>query len=242
MEKRISFLIFLIFLVLPTISAIRINEVESNPEGTDSRNEWIELYSEIEINISDYKLINNDGDEILLNGSFSGYFVYVFNKQWLDNSDEKVFLYKDNESIDETYLFADNKNDDLTWQLCEIWEFIGSTKGEENGCIIEDGEQEENDTQETLPINDTNEEEPEESITETISTTEDDNQISIDTNRSPITSQTIKLNPKVIKSEDDSESLSKSGYAFFGFVTFCVLLALLFMLKRYKYKKNGFEE
>ncbi len=232
--KKILFLLILIFL-FPIISAIRINEVESNPEGTDSRNEWIELYSEIEINISDYKLINNDGDEILLNGSFSGYFVYVFNKQWLDNSDEKVFLYKDNESIDETYLFADNKNDDLTWQLCEIWEFIGSTKGEENGCIIEDGEQEENDTQETLPINDTNEEEPEESITETTNIVDNEN-------RSPITSQTINLNPKIIKSEDDSESLSKSEYAFFGFVTFCVLLALLFMLKRYKYKKNGFEE
>lgn len=228
-------IIFLfIILILPNVSAIRINEFESNPDGTDSGNEWIELYSEIEINLSDYKLVNNDGDEILLNGSFSGYFVYVFNKQWLDNSDEKVFLYKNNESINETDLFADNKNDDLTWQLCEIWEFIGSTKGEENDCIIEDGRQEENDTQETPPVNDTNEEESEEFITETAN-------IVYNEPSSPITSQTINLNPKVIKSEDDSESLSKSEYAFFGFVTFCILLVLLFILKRYKYKKNGFE-
>ncbi len=97
---------------------------------------------------------------------------------------------------------------------------------------------------ETQSNNQTENETIEEDIPETETDDKQDETTNIidNENRSPITSQTINLNPKIIKREDNSESLSKSGYAFFGFVTFCVLLALLFMLKRYKYKKNGFEE
>ena len=56
----------------------------------------------------------------------------------------------------------------------------------------------------------------------------------------PIELQTINLNPKVIKSEDDNENLSKSNYAIYGLVFFCVLLVVLFILRKNKYNKNEF--
>ena len=135
--KKIAFLITLIIILISGVSAIRINEVEMNPAGKDYGNEWIELYSKEEVNLEGYKLVNNDGGELNLEGNFSGYFIYIFSRQWLDNFDEKVFLYKESELIDETDTFDDSKNDDLTWQLCDSWKFMASTKGEENNCSKE---------------------------------------------------------------------------------------------------------
>lgn len=47
---------------------------------------------------------------------------------------------------------------------------------------------------------------------------------------------TIKLNTKNIKSEENNESLSKNVYAKYGLVVFCALLGFLFILKKRKYK------
>jgi len=46
----------------------------------------------------------------------------------------------------------------------------------------------------------------------------------------------ITLNPKVIKSENDSENLDKdtSDYAFYSFIVFCILLGFLFLIKKIK--------
>ncbi len=116
------------------ISAIRINEVELNPEGKDAGAEWIELFSEDEINLENWKLINNDKDEFELNGTFSGYLIINFKSQWLDNKDEKIFLYKGEKLIDETDLLADSKNNNKSWQFCGSWILADSTKGKENNC------------------------------------------------------------------------------------------------------------
>jgi len=131
-------IILILILLIPLICAIRINEFESNPAGIDAGNEWVELYNKKEINLTGYKLVNNDGDEIWLKGSFKKYFVYVFEKQWLDNVDEKVFLYNGDELIDETDLFDDSENDKKTWQLCDDWEFIKETKDGKNDCKEEE--------------------------------------------------------------------------------------------------------
>lgn len=45
---------------------------------------------------------------------------------------------------------------------------------------------------------------------------------------------TLNSPTKDIKSEDESKNLSKNGYAKYGFVGFCVLLAVLFVLKKPK--------
>ncbi|MBU2104707.1 MAG: helix-hairpin-helix domain-containing protein [Nanoarchaeota archaeon] len=57
----------------------------------------------------------------------------------------------------------------------------------------------------------------------------------------PKESPVIKLNAQTIKSGEDTKKLDKSKYAVYGFVAFCVLLAVLFVLKLKK-DKNEFEE
>ncbi len=216
--------IFFIFILLPllsSISAIRINEIEMNPKGIDSGNEWIELYSEDEIDIKDYKLINNDGNELALSGSFSGYYVYTFEKQWLDNIDEKIFLYKNDDLIDETNLFEDDKNNELTWQLCDSWEFLESTKGEENYC-----ERKENEKKDEEVV------EENEEIFEKVEKNNTQN----------IKLGTIELNTKDIKTGNDKKDLDKSDYAKYGFVIFCILLGLLFVFRKKRLNKNEFNE
>lgn len=56
----------------------------------------------------------------------------------------------------------------------------------------------------------------------------------------PAERETIILNPQVIKSENDNENLGKSNYAIYGLVFFCVLLVVLFTLRKNKYNKNEF--
>ncbi len=53
----------------------------------------------------------------------------------------------------------------------------------------------------------------------------------------PIELKMINLNPKVIKSENDNEKLN-NNYALYGFVFFCVLIIVLFVLRRNKYKNE----
>ena len=47
------------------------------------------------------------------------------------------------------------------------------------------------------------------------------------------------LNPQVIKSENDNENLDKNNYAVYGFVAFCILIGILFIIKNKK-DKNEF--
>jgi hypothetical protein len=216
---RKALLILCLILFIGSIQAIKINEVELNPSGEDSGNEWVEFYHPGDFNLEGCKLVNNDGDELILSGSFSKYYIYTFEKQWLDNSDEKVFLYKKSELVDETDLFEDNKNNDLTWQLCDgDWKFAESTKGKKNDCKEKDEEKEN--------------ENVEEKETEEVETIFEDIENKI------IESETIKLNTKDIKSKVDKKNLDKSDYAKYGFVIFCVLLGFLFMFKKRKFKKN----
>ena len=146
MGKKSRFLLLLLSVIifLPIVYAsVKITEIELNPEGSDSGNEWLELYSDSEINLNGWKLINNDLDELLLDGIiFSGIHVFEFEKQWLDNSDEKVLLYEDSNIIYETSLFEDAKDNNLTWVLCkDEWAFMESSKGIDN-CPSEVPEEE----------------------------------------------------------------------------------------------------
>ena len=207
----------ILILFIANISSIRINEFESNPEGPDTGNEWVELYDRGDVNLNGYKLVNNDGDEILLSGSFSKYYVYSFEKQWLDNTNEKLLLYKDGELVDETDEVDDGENDDKTWQLCgKDWEFYDETKNDKNDCKEEDEFEEEVEIQ--LIDN----------VIQKIPT-------------APLEPQVISLGAKDIKSENDKKSLDKSDYAFYGFIGFCILLVALFVIRKRTYNKNEFE-
>jgi len=121
---------------LSTLStALEITEIESNPAGADSGNEWIEVYSESEISLSDYILENGDGGTYQIQETFSGYFIIKLEKQWLDNKDELVILKKDSEELERTQLISDSKNNEKTWSKCNgEWSFEESTKGIANNC------------------------------------------------------------------------------------------------------------
>jgi hypothetical protein len=75
------------------VSGVRINEVEPNPSGADSDNEWIELYSDTEINLTNWTLRDLDDNIIELNQTFSGYLIINLEGTWLRNTNESVFLY-----------------------------------------------------------------------------------------------------------------------------------------------------
>lgn len=215
MNKKVVFLIIVFSICF--VSALRINEFELNPEGDDSGNEWVELYHWDKIDLTGYKLVNGDGGEIELSGSFEEYFVYTFEKQWLDNKDEQIFLYKGEELIDETPIDYDSQNDGRTLQYCEgEWIFEENTKGEENLCE-EPEKEKEKETEKILDF------ETSKNVVE-----KQETEIS-----------TINLNPKDIKIENDSEILDKDKYSKYGIGFFCVLICFLFLLKK-RNRKNEF--
>jgi hypothetical protein len=140
------FLFIMIVMVIDFASGIVISEFEMNPEGKDAGFEWVELYSEIEIELSEFTLKNNDGDEEDLAGNFVGYYVVEFDSQFLDNTDEKVILLEDDDEFYNTPTLDDTNNDERSWNLCDDeWVFIKSSKGEENDCPRKEGIVREND-------------------------------------------------------------------------------------------------
>ncbi len=232
MIKELVISILIIFLLFD-VSALRINEVELNPMGDDSGNEWVEFYNEEEISLEGYKIINNDGNEIDLGGNFSGYFVYTFTKQWLDNSDEGIFLYKNSELIDKTDLLGDSKNNDLTYQLCDSsWISLNSTKGKENDCS-EQTDEITNEIEQTNDIPVTETQSQDSAIEKSSEDKKDDTYTSKDISKAAneaITLDTINLNSKDIKSENNKEILKKN-LALGGIITFCIGFGALFLLK-----------
>lgn len=137
------FLFMFLFNCISYVSAIRINEIELNPTGTDSGNEWLELYSEKEVSLSGWKLVNNDGKEINLSQSFQGYLIINFSGQWLDNSDEKIILKDNNSNIaHETIILDDSYGDDRTWQYCNgNWKMADGTRNSANSCTSQNQSQ-----------------------------------------------------------------------------------------------------
>ncbi len=143
-------MVFGIGLLLITVlanlsSALRINEIESNPEGSDAKNEWIELYSESEIDLDGWKIVNSDQQSKELKGIFQGYFIINFSAQWLDNSEESLSLYEGDILRDSITSFQDSYNDNRTWQYCDgDWSFLYSSKNKKNDCEEEENSSNQN--------------------------------------------------------------------------------------------------
>jgi len=237
MKKLLLVLIFVI--LISSVSAIRINEVEMNPiDDCYDCTEWAELYSETEINLSEYWLENSKSQIINLSGIGEGYIKIDFGKRFLTNSGDKLVLKKDGQVIDETPTLEDGQNDNKTWQLCGSWEFLEATKGKENKCEEEENPEEsgEGESEEEEPPEQENDEEEEEDTKEIIkvvgrTSKNPENQ----SNEEEI--KPIILNPQSIKTETNSGEVSKN-YAVYSFIAFSVLLALLFLMKRRKYENE----
>lgn len=247
--------VFIVVLAcISNVYAIRINEVESNPTATDAGNEWVELYSSQEFSLEGYKLVNKDGQEINLSESFQGYFIYIFEKQWLDNVDEKVSLYKGGELIDETEIFSDSTNDDKTWQYCNSWTFIKETREKENLCSNtnnnENANNETNQSGQNETIHDNNPQEKtnttnnEGSNSKDLGTTTDKKSSTMQaqqkSNEKVLNQETtakkeenniIRLNTQAIKTEDAPSNL-KNHLAMYGLFGFLILISILVFFKR----------
>jgi hypothetical protein len=257
-------LIILILFLIPLATALTITEIESNPQGQDIGNEKIEFYSEQETDLSEYKIINNDQDEIQLSGTNKGYFTYILEKQWLDNTDEKIFLYKNNELIQETLLFEDSENNDKTHQLCNnSWKFDYSTFNLENNCPQpqpdpEPEEPEQNQTQ-PEPQNQTQEQDPQEpqqNKTETQEpiklyedkedkekeTKKQETKQIIESQKEKTPPKTIYLNPQTIKTQENSFTQKKSKKPIYFLIGFCILLVILFFIQNKNKNKNEFRD
>lgn len=134
--KIIVLVLLLLTLVFSNVSSLKINEVELNPDGKDKNKEWIEIYENERVDLRGYEFKNNDGKKIIIDKIMNNeYYIYYFNGQWLDNSNEKISIYKDNELIFETEILNDKYNDNRTWNYCNgEWQFEESTKNYENNC------------------------------------------------------------------------------------------------------------
>lgn len=252
MLRKVLICLMLIFLA-GSVSAIKITEVEANPAGTDTGKEWVEIYSDEEINLDGWKLVNNDGNEFELNGSFEGYFIIELKTQWLDNSEEKVSLYNGANLEDETKVFDDSGNDDKTWQYCTGWNFVGATKGKESDCGSGSQEDEDNsNADEEEPADETPASDDEEDSApedEEDESEKDDGKINLITGNSVAqnddddgsevqSKRVINLNSPKQGSESGSKTVYESknerikNYAIYGFIGFLVLVIIVLLIKR----------
>lgn len=137
MKKGLILIVFLNLVFVFLISAeVRINEVELNPnDSCNDCTEWLELYTDAEVNLIGWKLVDASNNSFELNGTFNGYYVIENPGISLNNANEQIVLYNQNELIDETIIFSDPDNNNKTWQYCsEEWVFMNSTKESENSC------------------------------------------------------------------------------------------------------------
>ncbi|MEK6945895.1 MAG: hypothetical protein AABW63_03815 [Nanoarchaeota archaeon] len=240
MIKKII-LVFILILFVKNLSAVIISEVELNPIGDDAGNEWVEFYSPDSINLEGYTLTNNDGDRINLTGNFNGYFVYILQKQWLDNSNEKVSLHKGSELVDQTPILLDSANNNKTWQICEGWSFADSTKGAKNcdkkNIVETDNETTSKNT--SLQNGSVNIS----AMKNNSLINEDESGITsenlVNTNVGAKQNEVIKLNAQALKTKDDTSFL-KDYIKYSSIIVFGFLILFLIFL-RSRRKRNEFE-
>jgi hypothetical protein len=174
---------------------------------------------------------------------------FQFEKQWLDNSDEKIILIDNNNNqIHQTPILKDSSNNKETWQYCnQDFIFIESTKNKENKC---DEEPENIDNEETEPLEEESEplvekDESDEEYTEESSTSNQETQKPISQNSKPIatnnpiqlsTSKTYNTQSEDIKTQNNILYQSKNElikkYSVFGFAILCAVLCILLALKK----------
>jgi len=141
--KRGTLTILLLSLALPSISAhVFINEVELNPQGIDTNNEWVELYNtNSTINLSGWYITDKDANQIfLLNLTITDFFVLDF-LSGLTNSNENISLYNNSNDLqDITGPLLDSDDDNRTWQRIPdgtgSFFFKNRTKGSMNADIL----------------------------------------------------------------------------------------------------------
>ncbi len=214
----------LLIILISFISAIRINEIEINPEGGKQGKEWVEIYNEDydkDISVwmiydglaSEKKRYTFPSNTILEEDE---YIIVEFNGAVMNNGGDYVILFDNNgEEIDKTKELKEVTASSKTWQFCRgNWEFIEETKDKKNDCGDDENLEKNNKTQETSIIEEKTE----------INTLKAETEL--------ISPEIIKLNAQTIKTTNDTKSSNKNTYTIFGLIGFCALLVFLFLLKR----------
>ncbi|MEM3067671.1 MAG: lamin tail domain-containing protein [Thermoplasmata archaeon] len=120
MKKWWSVLIIGIVILNFSFAAVFINEVELNPPGSDSGNEFIELYNDgSQINISGWYLQDIDGNNYTLPPEIVGgdNFFVLDNITGLSDINQKIKLFNQAGILkDDTNFFNDSDDDTNTWQ------------------------------------------------------------------------------------------------------------------------------
>jgi hypothetical protein len=226
--KKYFIAIILFLIILETISSIRINEIEINPVDGKLGKEWVEIYNDEneDIDISGWSIYDGMASEkkryTFPDGTVlekEDYLTVDFNSMVLNNGGDFVILKdKNGEEIDRTPELKEEKPTENTWQYCESegWVFVTETKDKKNNCNTSEEKQDKNNSNININANE------EDKITE-----------------QPITFQTINLEAKTIKSTQNNKGLSKD-YSIYGIIGFCILILLLFVLRKQKYRKNEF--
>ncbi len=121
MKKGRTLLILCIFLSVMAISyvnaAVYINEIEVNPPGADSGNEWIEIFNDgAPINLSGWYLQNKEGDNYTLNGIVITKFYVLDGLSGLTNTNQTIKLFDNAGLLKDSFgPLVDGNNDERTW-------------------------------------------------------------------------------------------------------------------------------
>ncbi len=230
------FVILMVFLFIITLTdnviALRLNEIEANPEGDDSGFEWVELYSLDAVSIDGYILDHEGrGAPLNLSGSFQGFFIINLQTQWLRNLNETVYLKFNEEVIDSVGSFNDNKVE-KTYGLCDgEWKFTSSTKNEENYC---DSGNTQTTTNNSQNQQNSNSEDEQEETNESL-----DNKVIDVVNLTKKLSEDIPDKKSKISLNENNELKSEITKTYktrinviYFFIGFCVLLVVLIAFKK----------
>lgn len=216
--------------LLSFISAVRINEIEINPEDGKEGTEWIEIYNENreDIDVSGWKVYDGLASEkerfVFPEGSViegKEFFIVEFSDTILNNGGDYIILYNSlGKEIDKSKKLEDQEYSEETWQYCgRDWEFLDETKENKNDCDKKE---------ETI-----NEKDYEEEFIE--------NQTQDNITKEPIMLKEINLNSEEIEVKNDGKDL-KNNYSIYGLIVFCVLIAALFIFRNKRYNKNEFDK
>jgi hypothetical protein len=121
------------------VPTIRINEVLANPDGTDSGNEFIELYNDgdDDVSLKDWRLYDKTEKPYVFDDveiKAKEFFVLYNKKDFsfaLNNSNEKIVLEDDQENIISEYSY-DTSTSGLSWNYGEMYYLESPTPGAEN--------------------------------------------------------------------------------------------------------------
>jgi hypothetical protein len=120
MKKRggLVFVFLLVFSLCFVVADVKINEIELNPSGSDSGNEWTEIFNDGEqLNLSGWYLQNKGGKNFSIPNITLDNFYVLDGLTGLVNSNETIELYNElNILIDFTGNLSDGSNDQKTWQ------------------------------------------------------------------------------------------------------------------------------